>query len=66
MEENFASLKKYNFWEGNVPELGYYCKDYTDKILSADGNILWIRISSFEWCLYHKCTYGSRGSRISL
>jgi|GEM_PF-5060535 len=22
MEENFTALRKYNFWEGNVPELG--------------------------------------------
>ena len=28
MEENFALLAKYNFWNGNVPELGFY----TDKI----------------------------------
>lgn len=23
MEENFALLAKYNFWNGNVPELGF-------------------------------------------
>ena len=23
MEENFALLSKYNFWNGNVPELGF-------------------------------------------
>lgn len=40
MEEYFAALKKYNFWEGNVPELGYYRKDYTDKILAYTGSKL--------------------------
>lgn len=40
MEENFTALKKYNFWEGNVPELGYYRKDYTDKIFAYTGSKL--------------------------
>src|SRR5665647_186958 len=40
MEENFTALKKYNFWEGNVPELGYYRKDYTDKIFAYTGSRL--------------------------
>jgi predicted AAA+ superfamily ATPase len=40
MEENFTALKKYNFWEGNVPELGYYRKDYTDKIFDYTGSRL--------------------------
>jgi len=40
MEEYFAALKKYNFWEGNVPELGYYRKDYTDKIFDYTGSKL--------------------------
>lgn len=40
MEENFTALKKYNFWEGNVPELGYYRKDYTDKIFDYTGSKL--------------------------
>jgi predicted AAA+ superfamily ATPase len=40
MEENFAALKKYNFWEGNVPELGYYRKDYNDKIFDYTGSKL--------------------------
>jgi len=40
MEENFAALEKYNFWEGNVPELGYYRKDYTDKIFDYTGSKL--------------------------
>jgi predicted AAA+ superfamily ATPase len=40
MEDNFTALKKYNFWEGNVPELGYYRKDYTDKIFDYTGSRL--------------------------
>jgi len=40
MEEYFAALKKYNFWEGNVPELGYYRKDYADKIFDYTGSKL--------------------------
>jgi len=40
MEENFKALRKYNFWEGNVPELGYYRKDYTDKIFDYTGSKL--------------------------
>lgn len=40
MEEKFTALKKYNFWEGNVPELGYYRKDYTDKIFDYTGSKL--------------------------
>lgn len=23
MDEKFAALKKYNFWDGNIPALGY-------------------------------------------
>jgi len=40
MKENFEALEKYNFWEGNVPELGYYRKDYTDKIFDYTGSKL--------------------------
>ena len=40
MEENFKALRKYNFLEGNVPELGYYRKDYTDKIFDYTGSKL--------------------------
>jgi predicted AAA+ superfamily ATPase len=40
MEENFAALKKYNFWDGNVPEVGFFRKDYTDKIFDYTGNKL--------------------------
>ena len=40
MEENFASLRKYNFWDGNVPELGFPRKNYTNKIFNSTGNRL--------------------------
>lgn len=40
MEENFASLEKYNFWGGKVPELGFSRKDYTHKIFNSTGNKL--------------------------
>lgn len=40
MEENFASLGKYNFWNGNVPELGFIRHSYTDKIFDYIGNKL--------------------------
>ena len=40
MEENFAALEKYNFWNGHVPELGFPRKDYTDKIVDYTGNKL--------------------------
>lgn len=40
MEEYFAALEKYNFWNGNVPELGFIRKDYTDKIFDYTGNKL--------------------------
>jgi predicted AAA+ superfamily ATPase len=40
MEENFASLEKYNFWNGNVPELGFLRNSYTDKIFSYTANKL--------------------------
>lgn len=40
MEELFKALTKYNFWEGHVPELGYYRKDYTNKIFDYTGNRL--------------------------
>ena len=37
MEENFALLAKYNFWNGNVPELGFIRVGYTDKIFDYIG-----------------------------
>lgn len=40
MGENFTSLKKYNFWDGNVPKLGFLRKDYTDKIFDSTRNNL--------------------------
>jgi hypothetical protein len=35
MEEYFTARKKYNFGECNVPERGYYHKDYIDKIFET-------------------------------
>jgi len=40
MEEYFSALEKYNFWEGNVTEPGYYRKEYTDKIFDYTGSRL--------------------------
>lgn len=40
MDEKFAALKKYNFWDGNIPALGYLRKHYTDKIADYVGNKL--------------------------
>ncbi|MDL2228410.1 ATP-binding protein [Odoribacter sp. OttesenSCG-928-L07] len=40
MEENFKSLEKFNFWNGNVPELGFIRTDYTNKILNYTNNKL--------------------------
>ncbi|MFB6317069.1 ATP-binding protein [Saccharicrinis sp. FJH54] len=40
MEDYFAALEKYNFWNGNVPQLGFYRTNYTDKILDYTGNKL--------------------------
>jgi len=40
MEEYFATLDKYNFWNGHVPELGFSRKEYTDKIVDYTGNKL--------------------------
>ncbi len=40
MKDKFAALEKYNFWNGNVPELGFPRKDYTDKIFDSTGNRL--------------------------
>jgi predicted AAA+ superfamily ATPase len=38
MNENLHALEKYNFWKGNIPDLGYQRRDYTDKILQYAGN----------------------------
>lgn len=40
LEEKFASLEKYNFWNWDVPELGFMRKEYTDKIFDYTGNKL--------------------------
>lgn len=40
MEENFKSLEKYNFWNGNVPELGFLREKYTDRIFDYTQNKL--------------------------
>lgn len=40
MKENFAALEQYNFWNGNVPELGFSRKDYTAKIIDSTGSRL--------------------------
>lgn len=40
MKDNFISLKKYNFWNGNVPELGFVRMSYTDRIFDYTGNKL--------------------------
>lgn len=40
MKDYFASLEKYNFWNGNVPELGFLREGYTSKILDYTGNKL--------------------------
>jgi predicted AAA+ superfamily ATPase len=40
MKENFEALEKYNFRKGNVPELGFPRKAYTDKIFDYTGNKL--------------------------
>lgn len=55
MEENFTALKKYNFWEGNVPELGYYCKNYTDKIF--DYTFDTSMNSSNKKDIFHDCLF---------
>lgn len=40
MDDKFAALAKYNFWDGNVPALGFPRKDYTDSIFNYTGNKL--------------------------
>jgi len=40
MKDNFTSLEKYNFWNGNVPELGFIRQNYTDRIFDYTGNKL--------------------------
>jgi hypothetical protein len=31
MKEYFDALRKYNFWNGNIPESGFIRENYTDK-----------------------------------
>lgn len=40
MKDKFKALEKYNFWNGNVPELGFKRTDYTNKIFDYTGNKL--------------------------
>ena len=40
MDEKFAALEKHNFWDGNIPVLGYLRKHYTDEIADYIGNKL--------------------------
>ncbi|MBA4153300.1 MAG: AAA family ATPase [Flavobacterium sp.] len=40
MEDDFESLKKYNFWDGNIPQLGFERETYTNSILEYTGNKL--------------------------
>jgi len=40
MNDKFTSLKKYNFWSDEVPELGFLRKYYIDKIFQYAGNKL--------------------------
>ncbi|MBW6492322.1 MAG: ATP-binding protein [Lentimicrobium sp.] len=40
MEENFKALVKYNFWNANVPQLGFLRSSYLDRILNYCNNKL--------------------------
>lgn len=40
MKELFGSLRKYNFWDGNLPAMGFIRRDYTDRIYEYTGNKL--------------------------
>ena len=40
MKDKFSALEKYNFWKGNVPELGFKRLGYTNKIFDYVGNKL--------------------------
>ncbi|MCH7414426.1 ATP-binding protein [Belliella sp. R4-6] len=40
MEENFKSLEKFNFWNGNVPQQGFLRIAYLDNILGFSNNKL--------------------------
>ena len=40
MNEKLRVLEKYNFWNGNVQQLGYLRTSYTDAILDYSNNKL--------------------------
>ena len=40
MIENIAFVSKYNFWNGNIPDLGYERSEYLEKIARFNGNRL--------------------------
>ena len=40
MKEHFEALNKFNFWNGNVPALGYRRTSYTERIYNYIGNKL--------------------------
>ena len=40
MEEFYSNFRKYNFWDGNVPKLGYLRHDYLNKIFQFCDNSL--------------------------
>lgn len=40
MKDYFEKLKKYNFWEGNIPALGFERKFYKNAIIEYIGNKL--------------------------
>jgi len=40
MEESFNRIRKYNFWNENNPDFGFYRADYADKIFAYTNNRL--------------------------
>ena len=40
MSEMISYIKKYNFWFGNTPDLGFERTEYLDKIIRYSGNRL--------------------------
>lgn len=40
MDDRFNVLKKYNFWDGNLPQMGFVREEYTEKIAKYTGNRL--------------------------
>jgi hypothetical protein len=37
MKEYFNALRKYNFWDANVPELSFIRANYMNKIMDYTG-----------------------------